>query len=549
MGSADGADVRSGRALSARAPAASAAGASSAALDAPPWRLPAIVAVALLVRTVAWLRTEAMMNDGPTFIRIARLFAEGEFSAALAHDFHPLYPLAMVAAKPFFTDWADAGACVAILSGGLAVFALHTFLRSAFDATVAWVGALLLAVHPYAAPFSGDVQSEGLYLALFLSALAAVWHALGTRRFAHAVLAGGVAGLAYLVRPEGIGPVLVGAGMLGLGVLQREWRLPEALRTGAALLLGAGLCMVPYLAAVALDEGHLTLTRKKSVTAIATLDTPATVPAPPAPAPAPAPGAAPSPSASTAAPPEAPSLFRETAAALADPVRHGFRTDHLVLLAFGLFVSRGRPGPRAWFLGGTVLLYTFVLAGLQLSAGYVSMRHVLPPLLPCLGYVALGVPVAGRILLAGPARLAGRGVSPRAALAVGLALLVLASTLMAIRPRRENRVAIRAAAEWLAAQEADPGVVAALKQRDAYYAGAGWVRLPPSGEGEAFVRSLRSQGVDYVVLDGRRLDRYPGLEAGGRLVHREDAGKRWAGVWALGHEGPDAAPAHGSEVR
>lgn len=522
-------------------PTPAAPGAGLPERGVPGWRLPAIVAVALAARTVAWLRAEAMMNDGPTFIRIAQQLQRGDVAGALDHDFHPLYPLAIAAAKPFFASWDDAGACVSILAGGLTVFALHAFLRRAFDATTAWVGALLLAVHPYAVPFSGDVQSEGLYLALFLSSVALLWRALETRAPRHGLAAGVVAGLAYLVRPEGVGPALVGAGLAGIAVLRRAWTLGEGARCIGALALGAALGMGPYLASMALDEGRLTLTRKKSVAAIATFETLAAPPESASPAddanedesggPAPAPAPA------EAARPTAHSRAWQTAAALADPVRHGFRPDHLVLLAFGLWAARGRPGPRAFFLGGIVALYAFVLAGLQLSAGYVSMRHVLPPLLPCLGYVALGVPVAGRLLLAGPARLAGRRVTRRASLALALTLVVLASGVMATRARRENRVAIRAAAEWIQAHHPDAETVAALKQRDAYYAGARWARLPADASGQAWLEVLRGQGVDYVVLEGRRLDRYPALAedgAGARLVHRSEAGRRWAGVWALG---------------
>jgi hypothetical protein len=493
-----------------------------------------LVTLAIAVRTLAWLRATAMMNDGPTFIGIAEQFAAGDVTEALAHAFHPLYPLAIALVKPLFAAWDDAAACVSILSGGLAVFALYGFLRRAFDPTVAWVGALLLAVHPYAVPFSADVQSEGLYIALFLAAVAATWRALVTRRVIVAVGAGVLGGFAYLVRPEGIGVTLVGLTLIGIGVTRRDWSLAAAARVAAALALGAGLLMGPYLAAVARDEGQLTLTRKKSISAIARFETRDDDPAPGSAEPVEIVGAGRA------------QLALDTAAAIADPARHGFRPDHWILLGLGLFAARGRPGARAIYLGTIVLLYAFVLTGLQLSSGYVSMRHVLPPLLPCLGYVALGIPVAGRVLLAGPARLAGRRPSPGAALALGLALVVVASGLMAVRPRREARAAVRAAAGWLQLHAPEKQIVASSKLRDAYYAGApGWLRLPDPGPEEAWVRGLRAQGVRFVVLDGRDLDRYPALAPGApyaELVHRSDVGGRWAGVWELR---PDAAAGEG----
>ena len=116
-----------------------------------PW-LPvlSLVAAAAVLRWVAWLRTAAMFNDGPLFLALARRMADGEWSAAVAHDYHPLYPLAIRLAYPLAGDWERAAAAVSVLAGAAAVALLYRFLRDAFDARVALVGAALLAVHPYA---------------------------------------------------------------------------------------------------------------------------------------------------------------------------------------------------------------------------------------------------------------------------------------------------------------------------------------------------------------------------------------------------------------
>jgi len=295
------------------------------------------------------------------------------------------------------------------------------------------------------------------------------------------------------------------------------------------------------VAVLAHDDGNLRFTRKKSLRAVATLmDLRAHEPRRPG-AVTPRSGARPR----RHSPPSRTTRYAGHAAsalvAVAAAGRHAFRPEYWILAALGIAWLGGGPGLRGGFLAGLVGLHAFVLFGLQMSSGYVSWRHALPPLLPLLGYVALGVPVFGRLLLALPRRLLHRGPpSPGLALGIGLALLAGASTAIAVHPRRVPRAATRAAAEWLAAQ-GDARRVAATKQRDAYYARARFARLPePRDEqGLDWVEALRRKGVRFAILDEGTAKRYPELESASarpapgdrlRIVHRAEARGRTAVV-------------------
>ncbi|HKC50208.1 MAG TPA: glycosyltransferase family 39 protein, partial [Myxococcota bacterium] len=172
----------------------------------------ALVLFAWVVRELRWLQTAAMMNDGPEFIRLAQLIAAGDWTTALAHKYHPGYPAAIAAAHLFTPDWERAALAVSVLAGALAVGALYALLREGFERRTAAIGGFLLAVHPVAVELS-DVQSDPLYLALFLASAALLLRAYLRESAASALCAGGVAAFAYVTRPEGVGTVVVGVAL------------------------------------------------------------------------------------------------------------------------------------------------------------------------------------------------------------------------------------------------------------------------------------------------------------------------------------------------
>ena len=159
------------------------------------WVPAALFGLAVGVRAGAALQTAAIFNDGPLFLRVAGLFHRSEWSEALSHHYHPLYPFLVSLVARLTGELESAGVVVSVVAGALGVLALHTFLRRAFDARVAWVGGVLFALHPYAAIFSADVQSEGLYFSVFLATVAALWRGVTERSVPWAAVSGALAGV------------------------------------------------------------------------------------------------------------------------------------------------------------------------------------------------------------------------------------------------------------------------------------------------------------------------------------------------------------------
>jgi dolichyl-phosphate-mannose-protein mannosyltransferase len=491
--------------------------------------------LALLVRVIRWHQTAAMMNDGPEFIRLAQAMAAGDWHSALSHPYHPLYPFAVRVAHLFSPDWERAAVGVSVVAGAAAVVALWALLREAFDARVAATGAFLLAVQPVAIELA-DVQSDALYLALFVASAAFLLRAYLRESGSNAALAGVCAGLAYLTRPEGVGTVLVGGALAAFELARRQWDLSRALRLALPLGIAAALVMGPYVAHLSIQAGRPTLTAKKSVTHMIGVSGEGARPekaidpllaAHPELAPLPR-GVRPF---RDAPAPQGASTLSYALAQLAGETFRALRPEGVLLLALGLFAVRGGVTRRGVLFAAYTALYAVVLFGLAATSDYLSRRHVLPPVTLLLGYEALGVTVVAGSL--------GRLRPP--ALRIALPLLLVAGLGLgkSLRPDRQDALPERRAAQWVRNEgELHPGdAVAAIKRRVGYYADAPFVDLRQAPHPALLLEFLRREHVRYVIVSGKERDELLRLTEASpdalELRHREALGKYEAFVFEL----------------
>ena len=506
--------------------------------------------VAASLRVYAWHQTHVLFNDGPVFLAMAEAIAEGRLADVLAHPFHPLYPATIVVFHSLLPlSWESAAVAVSIFGGLLSVGAVFWFVRRAFDPALGWLAALTVALHPWAVDFSSDVMSDGLYIGLFLVGFAALSDWMLRPGVAAAVLVGVASGLAYLVRPEGVGlAILALVLMVGRAVFMRTER--RAAVVGAlSLLLPCALVMAPLLGALTMEQGEITLTRKKSVGALvagrarpeaAPVVAVEVMPEIPLPRSSEKRGGP-----SEARPPRTlAGAFDAVSRALRTSLA-SFRYEIGAFTLLGLIALRGRWRPlreATFFLPG--LAYSTVLILLVWGAGYVARRHALAALLPLTAYAVLGWRVLCETILKRRSAAAsegncdepewsGREQGGKRALGIFVALTLLLTVSWGdrdFRERREDRAAVRAAAEWLSERGGAGTFIAAQKLRIAYYAGGTFVPLPSGNDGR-IREGLLARGVAWLVIDEVRLDEHRGLAAGLgdwlQIVHVEArAGRR-----------------------
>lgn len=200
-------------------------------------------------------------NDGVLYIEAARDFWQGDWFKGLASFYPPLFPWLIAVAYPLVGEWELAGQFWPLVLG-LAVFIpLYATLRRFYGARVAHVSLVLYAVSPYLARLSIHVRSEIPYLFFFLLALYFFQRGFSGQGRLFLLLTGVSAALSYLIRPEGMGLVIVGVPFL----LYRGWlrsRLREASLNLIPLVLGFFLVAFPYVLYLKGDTGSWQLSRK-----------------------------------------------------------------------------------------------------------------------------------------------------------------------------------------------------------------------------------------------------------------------------------------------
>jgi len=216
-------------------------------------RLVLIVVLAVLVRILAWSGTVQMASDGADALWQAQRLQAGDIAGALSHPDPPLYPLAIVAASFLTGELVWAAVLVSIVSGVIVVFAVHGLARLALPGRrdVACGAATLAALYTPVVIATGNVTSDGLFLALFLIALRLLFAGEQSGRLRLRLFGVGVfLGLAWLTRAEAAWLLLPVVAWLIAGLVRRESRRHRPLPPRGVYLRAAGLCLLGLLIAV-----------------------------------------------------------------------------------------------------------------------------------------------------------------------------------------------------------------------------------------------------------------------------------------------------------
>ena len=407
---------------------------------------------------------------------MAREFAASHWREPLGAVFSPLYPLLIAGMHYLMPDWELAGNLVSALLGTGAILSVYLLMREVFGRRdVALEAAALLAIHPQLAAYAASVRTEAGYIGLTTTAVWLLLKAVREARAPMVLLAGLVAGTAYLYRTEAIGLIALGAAYpLAAAVGWRDGPLRKSLVKPVALGLGfaaaAALLAVPYMLFLHAATGNWSVGREFTAAMMFGLGSVAHDPAA-----------------------WRRQAFAPGAAPLLALIHHPWlylakvRADFVV--SFYNFVQAAGPVVSVLLVLGCrargrrilataaeaflALVVIFYFCGFALSyTGARFMIHLIPY---TLGWVIMGVEA-----LTGGLRKIANSVGwrmPAAMPAVVLALMLLPQTLW---PIGYDMRGVRYAGVRIAADNHAGRAVVARDGRVAWYAGARFVALPVS---------------------------------------------------------------------
>jgi len=444
----------------------------------------AVLSVTLGVRLYLFENYYTINNDGILYIEAARHFWAGAWSEGLASFYPPLFPIMIAAAYPLTGDWELAGQFWPFVLGVLGLFPLFGLLRALYGPRVAQVALLFYGVSPYLARLSLHVRSEIPYIFFLLLALFLLQRGLDRGNSLSFFSMGVSSGLAYLIRSEGFGLIVV----VILFLLYRGWlyaRLGKGVVQLAPLLLGFILLAAPYVLYLKQDTGSWLISRKAGFIlylGLAEHDLGADQ--------------------VTMKDSDRVSIVRLISSrpltyakkVFVDAFRSlgvYFEAVHYSYLPFlfigGFFFFRGRFWEKDEFLLASIILFymgTFSLL-------YVNRRYAVPLVPLSLGWVAAGYLAMERYCRT---RWPGRGGVLTGFILALFLVGTLPKTLQAIG---QEKLYLREAGSYLKAKAGNP-IIVTTNARVAFYAqGQRTVVAEPEG----ITRLLATQEADYLALD------------------------------------------------
>jgi len=250
-----------------------------------PWGIWWILLLALALRGLARWRFDPVTFDSAVYFEMADLLRTGRWSEALAYPYPPLFPILVAAVQ--WPGWSaeTAGLIIALTANIAVLFPLTAISRITFGETAALATGFLWAIHPLAIRLGAQALTDAPTAFFVALALWAGIRALEAGRLAWILGAGAASGFAYLLRPEGIEPVLALA-VLSCRYVGSPARASaktsihsSGCHPGARIVTGRPLYRVgwvvaplvgwaviasPYVVFLSAEAGALTLSKKKS---------------------------------------------------------------------------------------------------------------------------------------------------------------------------------------------------------------------------------------------------------------------------------------------
>jgi 4-amino-4-deoxy-L-arabinose transferase-like glycosyltransferase len=222
-------------------------------------RLALLLLFSVVLRLAWWhFGPKVIESEGCNYARVAESLAAGRGPIGM-HElgpellYPPLYPGLIAACVRFGLSSEMGGRLVSFVFGSLTPIAAWALARRCNGSAAGWWAGGLAVVHPLLIAVSTAVLSDATYMTLMLVLLYLAVEMLELAPRWVWGIAGATAGLAYLVRPEGL---ILGLTLATLAAAL-HWREPRASGAKFAVFIGVfAIFAVPYVGYLWHETGH-----------------------------------------------------------------------------------------------------------------------------------------------------------------------------------------------------------------------------------------------------------------------------------------------------
>ncbi len=218
---------------------------------------------AFLIRYFSLPQNGVINGDGVYYASLGSRLISGNISDGISAYWSPLYSLLLGVAYLFTNELEMAGRLVSLVAGSLLIVPAYILLRNFFGKTAAYIGAILVVVHPLLITSSGWVMTESLYILIFTTTVICGWFALENGRRHMFLLTGCLFGAAFLTKPESIGFVVLFSLLVAVrGLTKPGWEIKRTIAAGLIFLVGFAIFFLPYVVFIHSKTGRWTVSQK-----------------------------------------------------------------------------------------------------------------------------------------------------------------------------------------------------------------------------------------------------------------------------------------------
>lgn len=201
--------------------------------------------------------------DGVYYANLGEKIVSGNVYDGISAYWSPLYSFLIGIAGLFFQDSEFAGRFVSLVAGSLLVFPVFYLIRNFFGLVPAYIGTVLVIIHPGLIRSSMWVMTESLYTLVFTTGLLIAWFALTDGKTRDFFMSGVLFGAAYLLKPESIGFLgLIFVLFAASKLVNKHFSFRGTFKGYLLLLLGFSIFFLPYVCFLYQKTGHLTISQK-----------------------------------------------------------------------------------------------------------------------------------------------------------------------------------------------------------------------------------------------------------------------------------------------